>query len=169
MAQPGLPARADRALPLRRQAFCWMLLLDVSQDLGELLDQPGMQHHIRSRQHAFGAQFASGGTEQSQHFGGTTTLVLMWLRSRMAFWFPRGPRLWNGLIGSSFVFIKLYDPVCFRVLTCQFDQSFFPVFPDHRLSPSRFCAYAGRSPCGTRCGCVDSYSLPHVTPRGSSR
>jgi hypothetical protein len=121
----SLKPGADRALLLRRQAFGWMFLLDFSQDLCELLDQPGMQHRIGSRQHAFGAQFASGWTEEREHFGGATTLVLMRLCRGMAFWLPRSPRLWDGLIRSSFVFIELDDPVRFRVLACQFDQSFF--------------------------------------------
>src|SRR5439155_4730304 len=100
MPQPGLPACAGRALLFRRQFCSWVCFLDLGQYFGELLFEPGMEHHIGSREHALGTQFSGGRSKECQQFGGATTLVLMWLCSGVAFRLPRSARLWDGLIRS---------------------------------------------------------------------
>src|SRR5258706_15958633 len=125
MAQPRLPTCADRALLFTREFCSWMRLLDLGQHLRELLFEPGMQHRIGGRKHAFRADFSGGRAKERQQFGGPSPLVLMWVQSRVAFGLPGGSRLWDGLIGSSFVFIELHNPIGFCLLARQLDQSFF--------------------------------------------
>src|SRR5450755_1572045 len=75
MAQPRLPACARRALFVRRQFCSRVCLLDVGQHLRELLDEPGMQDDMRSRQDTFGAQDTSGWTKEGEQFRGASSLV----------------------------------------------------------------------------------------------
>jgi hypothetical protein len=93
-----------------------MGLFDLGQDLRELLFEPGMQDRIGHRDHPFGADLAGGRTKEREQFGRASSLVLMWLQSRVAFGLPRGPRLRDGLIRPSFVFVQLHDPRGFRLL-----------------------------------------------------
>jgi hypothetical protein len=44
-------------------------LLNLSQDLRELLFEPGMQDGIAHRDHAFGAKLSSGRPKEGQQFG----------------------------------------------------------------------------------------------------
>src|SRR5258708_11347815 len=107
LAQPRLPACADRALLFRREFCSWVRLLDLGQHLRELLDEPGMQHRIGGRKHAFRADFSGGRAKERQQFGGPSSLVLMWVQGGMPFPLPRGPTLCYLLIVSPFVFIEL--------------------------------------------------------------
>ena len=151
-----LPTRAGRTLCLRGSVSRgWALVRVLGQDLCELLFEPGMQDGIGHRDHSFGPQLAAGRTEQGQQFGGPSSLVLVWLQSRVAFGLPRGARLWDGRIrpcGS--IFVQLHDPGRFCLLVGQLDQSFFSASRRHRWSRSRFCALAARSQCAPRCGCA---------------
>ena len=47
-----------------------------------------MQHGVRRRDDAFGAQVARGWAKQGEQFGRASAFVLMWLQGRMAFWLP---------------------------------------------------------------------------------
>jgi hypothetical protein len=82
-----------------------VLFLDLGQDLPELLFEPGMQDGIGHRDDPLGADLAAGRAKEGEQFGGASTLVLMWLQSRVAFGLPRGPRLRDGLRRPSFVFV----------------------------------------------------------------
>ena len=84
-----------------------------------------MQDGIGRRDNTLGADFAGGRAKKGEQFGGSSTLVLMGQKPRMAFGLPRGARLRDSLIGPGFVFVQLHDPRGFRLLTCQLDQSFF--------------------------------------------
>ena len=75
-----------------------------------------MQDRIGSRQDALGSQQTRGGAKQGQQFGRASTLILMGLQDGMAFELPRGPRLRDGLIGSSFIFVQLHNAGRFRLL-----------------------------------------------------
>ena len=125
MTQPRLPTCAQRAFLFRRQFCSWVRLLNLGQHLQQLLFEPGMQDRIGSREHSLGVHLARRRAKERQQFGGATALVLMGLCSGMPLRLAGGPRLGDGLIGSSFVFIELYDPICFCLLARQLDQSFF--------------------------------------------
>src|SRR5712691_5085675 len=103
--EPRFPLRIVLTLGFQRQGLCRLLLLQLRQDLRELLLEPGMQDRIGHRDDAFGTQLSGGWAKERQQFGRTSPLVLVRLQRRMAFWLPRGPRLRDGLIGPSFVFV----------------------------------------------------------------
>jgi hypothetical protein len=102
-----------------------MGFFDLGQDLRELLFKPGMQDGIGDFDHPFGADLAGGRMKERQQFGGPSPLVLVWLQSRVAFRLPRGPRLWDGLIGPGFILVQLHDSRSFRLFVRLLDQSFF--------------------------------------------
>jgi hypothetical protein len=102
-----------------------MGLFALGQDLQAVLFEPGMQDGSGHRDHPCGADLAGGRTKERQQFGRASALVLMWLQSRVAFGLPRGPRLRNGLIRPSLVFVQLHDPRGFRLLAGELDQSLF--------------------------------------------
>src|SRR5436305_2016760 len=86
-------ARSRRLRLFGRQALPWLLFLQVGQDRGELLFEPGMQDRIGHRDDTFGAQDASRRTKEGQQFGGASPLVLVGLQRGMPFRLPRGSGL----------------------------------------------------------------------------
>ena len=67
----------------------------------------------------------AGWMEERQQFGCSSPFILMRLQDGMPFWLPRGPRLWDGLIGARFIFVQLHDPCGLCLLAGQFNPSFF--------------------------------------------
>lgn len=125
MAQPRFPLRTHRTLLLRRQAFSGMLLLNLGQDFAELFFEPGMQDRIGDRLDSFRPQVTSRWAKEGEQFGGASTLIFVWVQSRMPFWLPGTARLGDGLIGSGLVLIELDNPCGLSLRARQLDQSFF--------------------------------------------
>jgi hypothetical protein len=59
---------------------------------------------------------AGGRSKKREQLGGPTTFVLVRLQCGMLFRLPRRPWLRDGLVGSSFILTKLYDPSGFPLL-----------------------------------------------------
>src|SRR6476660_6215974 len=103
--QPGLPAGIQRTLCFRRQILSWVCFLNLSQDLCELLFEPGVEYRIGCRDDAFGTEVTGGLAKEGQQVGGASKVVLGRLYGGMGFCLPRRTWLGDGLIGSGFIFI----------------------------------------------------------------
>ena len=125
MTQPRFPLGIPRTLRFWRQALCGVLLLDLSEHGAQLLFEPGMQHRVGDRTTPLARNFAGDRAKERQQFGGPSPLVFMRLQSGVAFGLPGGPRLRDGLIGSSFILSELHDPCRFCLLVGLLNQSFF--------------------------------------------
>ncbi len=91
--QSGLPAFPQRPRRLR----CGRSVGQGSQDLRQLLLQPGMRHPVGAGGHPFNAHPAVGGVEQRQHLGRPVAKVLVRLADRIALRPPTAPGVRNGL------------------------------------------------------------------------
>ena len=161
-------ARCARA-GVRRQghAHGQRLRLQVRQHLAELVFEPGMQHRIGRREHAFGPHGAGRRAKQRQQFGRAAAHDTRGAAGGWPARMPRLSRLGNGLIGAGFILAPQRHAAGFRLGVGRLDQPLFsPAFGSWTVTAPHRHACAGRCRSDTRCASCQSDSPPPAAPPG---